>query len=473
MSRGISQVLHSHRPLAIAILAAALVSGGYFRFHLLGAAELAPDEAAVWAAASAGNLHDVIALQRELDPGKLAAFDVWVHGWIKLLGDGVASLRASGAALGTLAILLAFLTTRELLSEFSAADRELADLAAAMTALIFAVNPLMVSVGARILRMYPLVLAAELAHLYFFIRAQRRGGVLNCVMAAMFAALAVAANFTATFLFLAEGLWLLYVLLARRAGAALFELRVGLPLVALAAAAAMIGVPVAGGLLTGVRSLQWGFLNWRRAEPPWWPITALADTAGGTLIFLVLAAVICVGVLRQGRTLAYPLGFLAAWLCGPIAIAMLVSYTVTPMMTPSYVLASFVAFFAMAGIGIASLRHDWARFLIAALIVIVSARNLMRDRAAGDDFQWREASALALSAAAPGEHIGVVPAYAYNVVRYYLPPHKRDVPVGLWRRCGSQRLLILARMPISPVAMMDACYPRVLERVRGIEIRTR
>jgi hypothetical protein len=473
MSRKISDVLRSYPPLAIGFLAAALVAGTYLRFHLLGAAELSPDEAAVWASASAGTLHDVIAIQREVDPGKLAALDIWVHGWISLFGDGVASLRASGASLGTIAIFLIFLTARQLLLEFSAVDREFADLAAATVALIFAVNPLMVTVGARILRMYPLVLVGELAHLYFFIRTQRRGGALNCVMAAIFAALAVAANFTAIFLFLAEGLWLLYLLLARLAGAASFELRVWLPLAALVMAADAIGVPVARGLLEGVANLKWGFLSWRKAEPPWWPIVALADAAGGTPMFLVLLAVIGVGIAHQRRTLACPLGFLAAWLFGPIAIAMIVSYTITPMMTQSYVLTSFVAFFVLTGVGIASLRSGWARLGIAALIVIVSAYNLRLDWAPRDDFQWREASALALSTAATGEHIGVVPAYAYNVVRYYLPPDKRDVPVGLWRRCGSERVLILAHMPISPIAMMDACYPHVLERVRGIEIRSR
>jgi hypothetical protein len=473
ISGRVSHVVRSRRSFAFAIFAAALICGAYFRFHQLGFAELTPDEAAVWAAASGGNLHAVIALQRELDPGKLAAFDIWVHGWIRLFGDSVGSLRASGASLGTLAIVLTFLTTRTLLLEFASADREFADIAAAMTALIFAVNPLMVGVGARILRMYPLVLVAELTHLYFFIRMQKRGGALNFLMASIFAALAVAANFTSAFLLLSEGLWLACVLLARRAGALPGELRVGLPFVALLMPAAIVGVPVLQEVLEGIGGLSWGFLNWRKAEPPWWPILALVDSAGSLLAFVAMVAAIGVGARRRRRQLSHPLLFLAFWLCGPMGLAMAVSYAITPMMAQSYVIASFVAFFVLAGIGIASVPNNWLRLLIGAVIVIVSTCNLIGDLRERDEFQWREAATLAFSAAAQGEHIGVVPAYAYNVVRYYLRADKRDVPVGLWHRCGSERLLILAHMPVSPVAMMDACYPHVLGQVRGIEIRTR
>lgn len=80
---------------------------------------------------------------------------------------------------------------------------------------------------------------------------------------------------------------------------------------------------------------------------------------------------------------------------------------------------------------------------------------------------------FALSKAAPGEHIAVVPSYAFNVVRYYLPSNLRDIPVGLWRRCGPQRMMIMADVPPDLTKMMDSCYPRLIRRMHHVEVRTR
>ena len=79
------------------------------------AAELSADEAASWAGAAAPDLRTVIERERSLDPGKLALYDLALHGWIALGGDGVGSMRAFSAVLGTLTIALVFAATRELM----------------------------------------------------------------------------------------------------------------------------------------------------------------------------------------------------------------------------------------------------------------------------------------------------------------------------------------------------------------------
>src|SRR5260370_39632199 len=67
-------------------------------------------------------------------------------------------------------------------------------------------------------------MSGELLQVFFLVGAQRRGGWLNYAGAAIFTAAVIAANFTACFLLLAEGLWLGCLLGGKRWGG-----RVGKP----------------------------------------------------------------------------------------------------------------------------------------------------------------------------------------------------------------------------------------------------
>jgi len=103
----------SVRTLALALLAIALVLGAFLRFSQLTIGELSADEAASWAGASARGMNAVIAAEHRLDPGKLPLYDLALHAWIGAFGDGVTAMRSMSAAIGTLSILLLFLTARE------------------------------------------------------------------------------------------------------------------------------------------------------------------------------------------------------------------------------------------------------------------------------------------------------------------------------------------------------------------------
>ena len=69
------------------LLAVAVVLGALLRFFRLGASELSPDEAASWAAAAAPTVAGVIRQQAVFNPGKLAAYELILHGWIAVFGD--------------------------------------------------------------------------------------------------------------------------------------------------------------------------------------------------------------------------------------------------------------------------------------------------------------------------------------------------------------------------------------------------
>jgi len=172
------------RTQALALLALALVLGAGLRFYRLGAAELSADEAASWAGATAPDLRTVIARQRSLDPGKLALYDGALHGWIVLAGDGVRSMRALSAVLGTVAIALIFVATRELMLDLGGvAETGRAELGAALAALIAAINLTFVD-QARTVRMYPLTLMLELAQVACLLHAastRARGPSLSLI----------------------------------------------------------------------------------------------------------------------------------------------------------------------------------------------------------------------------------------------------------------------------------------------------
>src|SRR5262249_10437881 len=159
------------RRLGIALLLIALLLGGVLRFTGLGNREMSDDEGSTWAAASAPTVEEVLALQSRLNPGKMAVHEVLLHDWIGLFGEDLAAMRALSAALGTLSILLVYWVGWELFSG-PGADSS-ASMIAGFAAVVFAVSLVTIKY-AQEARMYPVVIAATLGQVAFFIRGLRR-----------------------------------------------------------------------------------------------------------------------------------------------------------------------------------------------------------------------------------------------------------------------------------------------------------
>lgn len=474
------------RRQAFALLALALMLGAGLRFYRLGAAaELSADEAASWAGATAPDLRAVVERQRRLDPGKLALYDLALHGWIGLGDDGVGSMRALSAMLGTIAIALIFMAARELLMGLGgAAAVRLAEPGAAFAALIAAVNLTLID-QSRTVRMYPLTLVLELAQVACFVhavsvRARGPGRIASLGGTAIFGALAIAANFTAGILIAAEAMWLGWTALRRRRGAdrgAASELRLLGPALALCAGMALLGpmAPTAGR--TSIAVVHAGVLNWSHLRPPWWPLGMLRGVSGKApfLLLLPLAAYGGWRMRRDGKG-AVP-GFVLWWMLAPIAIVMAVSYTFTPFEEARYVISSAAAFFILAGIGLAAIENARLRISLLILIVALSLDHVRCDFIEPQYVQWREATALALAADAGGGPIAVVPGYAVNVVRYYSPPARRADVERAAEQCETrQRVLMLGgKESLTParLAALRKCNPQVVARLRLVEVRTR
>jgi uncharacterized membrane protein len=462
-------------PLARALLALALVTGVGMRFYHLGLQQMDIDEGATWTGVSMPTLGEVVATERRIDPGKLALYDLMLHEWIDLFGDSLEAMRAMSAVLGTIAIVLVFAAVRGACRGPGSADAvAVGEVAGSLAALAVATNLALV-ISDRTARMYSLTLAAELAQIVLFLRARRIGGLHNYVGVACFSALAVAANFSALFLLLAEGVWLMWLLVARRADgsvAARPVVLLGLSLVGGMALLAPLLLAVAPGMTGAVHG---GTYDWIKPRPPWWAFVMIEQWTGWVL-FTPLAGLASFGLWRQWRGAESAAAFFLFWLLVPIVAVAAFSVAVLPLTVPRYLLGSLVAFLVLAALGVASIENRLAVIGLATALVLVSVQRFHRHFRRPQGAQWREAVELARANAGTQGQIAVVPSYADAVVRYCLPVESRRLAVGFEGECGPAQVAIVATatyMPAGVDAKAQTCYPRVLASLRHLEVRAR
>lgn len=464
----------------MALLGLALILGAALRSWRLGAADLSADEAAAWAAAAAPDVGAVAARQSALDAGKLAFYDLTLHGWIRLFGDGVAAMRALSALLGVAAIVLAFAAARAVMTVLGGPRQaEHAVRTGALAALLVAVNLVLVT-ESRTARMYPLVLAMELAQLACFVRAQADclrpvTRAASLAATALFSGLAIAANFTAALLIAGELVWLGWAAMRRRGPAR--ALHLAAPALALAAGLALLAPFTGAAGRTAMGALRAGALAWARARPPWWPLQ-LMRRASGKAPFLLFAPLTIYAAWRMAREEGgAALAFLLCWTAVPPILMMAVSYTITPLEETRYVIASVVAFLVLAAVGLALIDDARIQIILIVLVLALSLDHVRRDFRKPQFPQWRAATAIALAEAGPDGRIAVAPGYAVNVVRYYLPPGERARADVADEVCGMrQRALVLGGKDLlAPTRLTELtnCFTLIRRRLRLVEVRTR
>ncbi len=425
----------------MALLAVAIVLGGWQRFAAIGAREMSADEGASWAAAAAPSLAEVVRIQAVLNPGKLAVYEIVLHGWIGLFGDGLGAMRALSALLDTFSIVVVFVLVRELLRARSSAPQSEsesagfrgipcaeAEMVAALAALFFAVNLVTIKY-ARELRMYPLALLLVLLQVWFFIRAVRRGNLFDLAPLAVLTVLAVATHFSAAFMIVAEGLCLIALPLMQWRSAQSFRMTPPFTIAAaLGAGAALFLIVALPALRTGASAFANGATGWIE-RPRWWAPLALFNKGVGSFAFPVMAALAGWGAWRGWLRSRAATAFALAWMWLPPLLMLVASYAFSPMFVERYALWCFVPFFMLAALGAwelpsASMRAVAIGKIAAigaiALSVALALGHLHTYRQRPHDTQWREAASAAAAALAPGMKIAVAPPYAVNAVRYYL-----------------------------------------------------
>jgi mannosyltransferase len=449
----------------------ALAAGAALRFTNLGSLEMSPDEGASWAAASAPTAAEVIARQPALNPGELPVHDLLLHEWIALFGSSLATMRALSAAFGVASILLVYLVVCELFGE-SALTRDDVNVVAGISAMLFAVNLVTIKYSHEA-RMYPLMLAAVLAQVAMFLRALRVGGAANYAAVVVLTALAIASNFAAALIPASEGLWLVYIIAragwrsdnanARRAWVIAIAL----------AAAGLILVP---RLFSSLHAASAGSVGGWRKPPAFYEPFALFNKATGSFAFPILAALAIWGAIRGWRRGARDsIAFALLWMWAPPLMMVAASYTIAPVFVERYALSSFVPFFILTALGIYELPRDLVRVGAFALVIALSLGHIVSYDRKPHDAQYREAIGVAQSALKPGEVMTVVPSYAIEVLRYYLPPDQLDRAVRYDRSASPAAVLILGDQNLAPSAAQSYRkeYPKVVARLRGVTVLRR
>jgi len=437
---------------------------------------MSPDEGASWAAASAPTAAEVIARQPALNPGELPIHDLMLHGWIALFGSSVAAMRAMSAALGVVSILLVYLVVCELFAlgpeGESALTRDDIGIVAGLAALVFAVNLVTIKYS-REARMYPLMLAAILAQVAMFIRAFRVGGLANYAAVVLLTAIAIASNFAGLLVPATEGLWLLNVVVRARWRPDHANARRAWTLAILLAAAGLILVPK---LLSSLRTASAGSVGGWRKPPAVYAPFALFNKATGSFAFPILAALAIWGAVRGWRRGARDaVGFALLWMWAPPLMMVAASYTIAPVFVERYALSCFVPFFILVALGIFELQSDLIRVGALVLAVAFSVGHLVSYDRKPHDAQYREAIAAASSALKPGDVMTIVPAYAIEVIRYYLPADQFNRAVRYDASASAAAVLILGDQNLAPRAARSYRkeYPDVVARLRGVTVLRR
>jgi mannosyltransferase len=406
---------------------------------------------------------------RELNPGELPIYDSTLHEWTAVFGTSPFAMRAMSASFGVVSIVFVYLVVNELFA--SALAVEETEMVAGLAALVFAVNLVTIKYS-REARMYPMLLAAILAQVAMFLRGLRIGGAANYATVAILTAIIIATNYAALAVPATEGLWLLYLVAgagwrltnatARRAWATMTML----------AAGGLVLVP----RLLSIHAASAANIHGWRTLPSWYAPFALFNKATGSFAFPVLAALAIWGAIagwRRGNRDA--IAFALLWMWAPALMMLVASYAITPVFVERYALSCFVPFFILVAVGIFELPGDSVRVAALAIAVAFSIGHIVSYDRKPHDGQYREAIAAADAALKPGETMTVVPSYAIEVLRYYLPPEKQNRAVRYNPTASTAAVLILGDQNLAPGAAQSyrSEYPKVVARLRGVTVMRR
>jgi hypothetical protein len=324
--------------------------------------------------------------------------------------------------------------------------------------------------------MYPAMLAAILAQVAMFLRTLRIGGFANYVAVAILTALAIGANFSALLVPATEAVWLVYVIARTRDGADDPRAKHAWALAATLAAGGLILAPRLFSALHAASALNAAgdVIGWRKPPPLYAPV-ALFNKASGSFAFPVLAALAIWGVVRGWRRAHDAVSFALLWMWLPPVLMVAASYAIAPMFVERYALSCFVPFFILTVLGIFEVPGESARAGALAIALALSVGHIVSYTRKPHDAQYREAVAAADAALRAGETMTVVPSYAIEVLRYYLPADQRERAVPYDESSAKAAVLILGDQNLAPdvAESYRKDYPQTIARLRGVTVMRR
>ncbi len=332
-----------------------------------------------------------------------SAYYLVFNGWYRLVGEGAGAMRLLSA--------LFFVATVPLLY---ALGRRLFDARiGALAAVLLAVHPLAVQ-WAQALRAYSLVLFLVTAATYLLVRAVDDPTPLRVLAYAVVASVAVYAHFFA-----------LLVLAAHGASLALrrpFPRRVAAGAVVIVAA---VGAPAAVYIL----GRNGDPLRWIDAPGGRGLVARLAAVTGGGLPqLLVYGGAAAFGLLVLARVVrqapfsdeAWRAALPALWLVLPPLVVVVSTYTVKPLLVPSYLIVIVPAMALVVAAGLVRIADRRVAAAATAAVLVVSLVGVADWYRDDGPEQWRGATATVLAEASPGDGLVTVPTSGRGAVDYYL-----------------------------------------------------
>ena len=144
------------------------------------------------------------------------------------------------------------------------------------------------------------------------------------------------------------------------------------------------------------------------------------------------------------------------------------------MFVERFVIFSFPPFFILIAAGLWELPPHRLRLAAIATIVILSLGHGYEYSRKPHDTDWREAARVAGAALAPNDTVAVSPAFAVEVVRYYMDPLERAHAIGAGPSPDAAILIVAAPdKEEGRSARIPAAYSRVLARPRGVVVLAR
>ena len=182
----------------------------------------------------------------------------------------------------------------------------------------------------------------------------------------------------------------------------------------------------------------------------------------GSLAALAVGAAVRTVRRRVGTVAAWHAALPVAWLAVPVAVAVVSTYTVKPLLVSRFLIIVVPALAILVAIGVRRLPAAGRAVAVAALVV-VSAMGVQDwyDEPSAED--WRGVGTSLLATVQPGDDLMVVPGRAVHAVRYYAPGLPTVSPESFEQATADRLWLVERYTPGGTARPVPFGFPEWLE----------
>jgi mannosyltransferase len=399
--------------------------GMFLRIYRLGAESIWFDEAISVAASKLGFIEQ-IKWNLTASDNNPPLYYAFLHVWVLIFGDSEFAVRLPSAIFGSVNILLIYVVGKMLFNRKTGL----------MAAFILAISVFHIRFSQET-RVYSMSTLLTLVSYYFFLKLMSRRNRLDSAGYVISSVLLMYSHYFGMFIVLSQNIYiLLQFLFKRRRGTPDYRSWIMLQL--------LLGFLYLPGLYFLYRhslGLEKGF--WLSA-PTLKVVLDCFDLYTGSAILLIVFTMLSLysamgagsvnlrlikgemasgqpsRVVEPGR-LSYSnaIGLLFIWLFTPIAVPFMISYITIPIFFYRYTIVGSLAFYLLAAAGTAETSDNRLIILIAGLVLVLSALNVLGYYQHVDKPEWRDGISYIESNAHAGDIIVAYPDYETASAAYY------------------------------------------------------